>query len=310
MKPFSSLLILLALVSPAWSLDVIYPIGSRVGLAPPPGLTVSKSFSGFEDRSNRVAVVIAALPAAAYREIEQSATSEVLQKQGMTIEAREEVSYPLGKGFLVRGKLEIENQPVHKWILILSADDLTALVTIQVPVAAQSHYPDDAIRTALASLAVRDSIPAEERLSLLPFRVSELAGFKVGGVMAGRAVMLTDGSPQQSVPSLDTHIMIAVGPGGPAQAADRGRFAHEVFEVPNLKNVKITSSEALRIGGQQGHQIMASGRDSATGEEVKVVQWLRFGGGGYLHLLGAARSEGWIEAYGRFRRVRDGIELR
>jgi len=229
MKPFSYLLVLLALVSPAWSLDVIYPIGSRVGLAPPPGLTVSKSFSGFEDRSNRVALVIATLPAAAYREIEQSATSEALQKQGMTIEAREEVSYPLGKGFLVRGRLEIENQPVHKWILILSADDLTALVTIQVPVAAQSHYPDDAIRTALASLAVRDSIPAEERLSLLPFRVSELAGFKVGGVMAGRAVMLTDGAPQPSGPTLDTHIMIAVGPGGPTQASDRGRFAHERF---------------------------------------------------------------------------------
>jgi hypothetical protein len=310
MKPYSYLLVLLALVSPAWSLDVTYPTGSRVGLAPPPGLTVSQSFSGFEDRSNRVALVIATLPAAAYREIEQSATSEVLQKQGMTIEAREEVSYPLGKGFLVRGRLEIENQPVHKWILIMSADDLTALVTIQVPVAAQSHYPDDAIRTALASLAVRDSIPADERLSLLPFRVSELAGFKVGGVMAGRAVMLTDGAPQQSAPTLDTHIMIAVGLGGPTQASDRGRFAHEVFEAPNLKDVKITSSEALRIGGQQGHQIMASGRDAATGEEVKVVQWLRFGGGGYLHLLGAARSEGWIEAYGRFRRVRDGIELR
>jgi hypothetical protein len=310
MKPFSYLLILLALVSPAWGLDVIYPIGSRVGLAPPPGLTVSQSFSGFEDRSNRVALVIATLPAAAYREIEQSATSEVLQKQGMTIEAREDITHPLGKGFLVRGRLEIENQPVHKWILILSADDLTALVTIQVPVAAQSHYPDDAIRTALASLAVRDSIPAEERLSLLPFRVSELAGFKVGGVMAGRAVMLTDGAPQPSGPTLDTHIMIAVGPGGPTQASDRGRFAREVFEVPNLKDVKITSSEALRIGGQQGHQIMASGRDSATGEEVKVVQWLRFGGGGDLHLLGAARSEGWMEAEGPFRRVRDGIELR
>lgn len=310
MKPLRALLILLALVSPAWSLDVVYPTGSRVGLAPPPGLTASQNFSGFEDRSNRVAMVIVTLPAAAYREIEQSAAPELLQKQGMTVEAREEVTHPLGKGFLVRGRQEIENEPIRKWLLILSAGDLTALVTVQVPVAAQSQYSEDAIRAALASLSVRDAIPAQEQLSLLPFRVSELAGFKIGGVMAGRAVMLTDGASPQPVPTLDTHIMIAAGAGGPAQASDRGRFAHEVFEAPNLKEVRITSSETLRIGGQQGHQIIARGRDAATGEEITVVQWLRFGGGGYLHLLGAARSEGWTEAYARFRRVRDGIDPR
>ncbi len=216
----------------------------------------------------------------------------------------------LARASSCRGRQEIANEPIRKWLLIVSVGDLTALVTVQVPVAAESQYPEEAIRAALTSLAVRAAIPVQEQLSLLPFRVSELAGFKIGGVMAGRAVMLTDGASQQPVPALDTHIMIAAAVGGPAQASDRGRFAHEVFEAPNLKEVRITSSEALRIGGQQGHQIMAQGRDAATGEEVTVVQWLRFGGGGYLHLLGAARSEGWTEAYARFRRVRDSIEPR
>ena len=84
-----------------------------------------------------------------------------------------------------------------------------------------------------------------------------------------------------------------------------------MFEgVPNLKDVRISSSEPLRIGGQQGHQIMARGRDGATGDEVTIVQWLRFGGSAYLHLVGVARSDGWTQAYARFRQVRDGIELR
>jgi hypothetical protein len=310
MKLFHSLLILLAVISPAWSLDVVFPIGSRIGLAPPPGMTGSRNFSGFEDRNNRAVLVIATLPGAAYHEIEQSAAPELLQKQGLTVETREELTHPLGKGLLVRGRQEIANEPIRKWLLVVSVGELTALVTVQVPVAAQSQYPDEAIRAALTSLSVRNAIPVDEQLSLLPFRVSELAGFKIGGVMAGRAVMLTDGASQQPAPTLDTHIMIAAAVGGPAQASDRGRFAREVFEAPNLKEVRITSSEALRISGQQGHQIMAQGRDAATGEEVTVVQWLRFGGGGYLHLLGAARSETWTEAYARFRRVRDSIEPR
>jgi hypothetical protein len=308
---FRLLLLIACLAAPAQAADVVFPPGSRIGLAPPPGLTVSQSFSGFEDRENRVALVIVALPAAAYPEIEKSTTPESLQKQGVTLEAREDVTHPLGKAFLILGHQQIENQRIRKWILIASAGELTALVTVQVPEAAQSAYGDAAIRAALMSVVVRPTVPVEEQLSLLPFRLNELAGFKVGGVIAGRAVMLTDGPLNQSATGIDTHILVAIAAGAPAQAADRGRFAHEVFEgVPNLKDVRINSSEALRISGQQGHQIMARGRDGATGDEITIVQWLRFGGSGYLHVVGVARSDGWTQAYARFRQVRDGIESR
>ena len=296
---------------PVQAADVVYPAGSRVGLTPPPGMTISQSFAGFEDRDKRVALVVVALPAAAYPEIDKSTTPESLQKQGVTLEAREDITHPLGKAFLILGNQQIEGQRIRKWILLVSAGELTALITAQVPESAQSAYPDAAIRAALVTAAVRPTVPVEEQLGLLPFRVSELAGFKVGGVIAGRAVMLTDGKSDPSAKGIDTHILVAIAVGAPAQAADRGRFALEMFEgVPNLKDVRINSSESLRIGGAQGHQIMARGRDGATGDEVTIVQWLRFGGSAYLHLVGVARSEGWTQAYARFRQVRDGIELR
>jgi hypothetical protein len=41
-----------------------------------------------------------------------------------------------------------------------------------------------------------------------------------------------------------------------------------------------------------------------------VVQWLRFGGGGYMQIVGIARADAWKDAYPRFRSVRDGIEGR
>jgi hypothetical protein len=305
------LLLMVILAAPAQAADVAYPRGSRIGLAPPAGLELSKNFAGFEDRTNRVALVIATLPAAAYAEIEKSAGTGALKKQGLNIEKRDNVAYTAGKGFLVVGRQKIGSQTIRKWILVLSASDLTALVTVQVPVTAQTIYPDATIRTALASLSVRDSIPADEQLSLLPFRVKELAGFKVGAVIAGRAVILTDGAPSQPVAPTDTHIVVAVAAGAPAQAADRGRFAHEVFEtIPNLKKIRIISSEGLRIGGQQGYQIIARGHDSTSGDEITAVQWLRFGGSAYMQWIGMARTDGWTEAYARFRQVRDGIALR
>lgn len=305
------LIFIALLAAPAQAADPVYPAGSRVGLAPPPGLSVSRTFSGFEDRENRVGLAIAVLPPAAYADIESSATPEALQKQGVTLDTREDIAHPLGKAFLVIGHQQIDNQTIRKWILVVSGADLTAIVTAQVPNAAQAVYPDAAIRAALMSVSVRADVPAEEQLSLLPFRVSDLAGFKIGGVIAGRALMLTDGAPNQPATTTDTHILVAVAAGGPAQAADRGRFAHEVFSTaPSLKDMRISSSEALRIGGQQGYQIMARGKDGATGEDITIVQWLRFGGSAYFHLLGVARSDEWAQAYSRFRQVRDGIELR
>ena len=310
MTVFRWLLLIAFFAAPAQAADVQYPAASRVGLVPPPGMTISRNFTGFEDRENRVAMVIVALPGAAFADIEKS-TAEPLQKQGVTQDSREDVTHPLGKAFLILGHQQIENQTIRKWIFVVSAEDITAVVTIQIPEAAQPAYSDAVLRAALMSLSVRATVPAEEQLSLLPFQVSELAGFKVGGVIAGRAVMLTDGVVNQPATAMDTHILVAAAAGGASQAADRERIAHEVFAtVPNMKEVRINSSESLRIGGQQGHQIMARGRDGATGDEITIVQWLRFGGSAYIHIIGVARTENWSQAYARFRQVRDGIELR
>lgn len=305
------LLLLLALLSPVQALDIVFPAGSRIGLAPPPGVTPSRGFVGFEDAANSVAVVIAALPPEAYAELERSTSADELKKRGLVFEAREEQTLSAGKSFLVIARQEVDKLKLRKWIFAVATADLTALVTVQVPDEAIKTYPEAAVRAALATVTVRPSVPVEEQLGLLPFRVSELAQFRVGGVIAGRAIMLTDAKTDAPGPDVDTHIVVAIAPGGPAQAAQRETFAREVFgTIPNLKDVRLSSSEPLRIGGQPGHQMMAVGKDARTGQDINIVQWLRFGGGAYLHMIGVARSNAWIPAYARFRAVRDGIEQR
>src|SRR5262249_34101863 len=160
------------------------------------------------------------------------------------------------------------------------------------PEAAKTLYPDATIRAALASLAIRAEVPAEEQLGLLPFKVAELAGFRVAGVVPGRALMLSDAAANAPGGSFDAHIFVAIAPGGPAQASERDAFARDLLgSVPNIKDIHITTSEPLRVVGQPGHQIIANARDASGNTALTVVQWVRFGSGGYLQMIGMVRAE-------------------
>ena len=312
------LLLIVALVASAQvahAADVVFLDGSRIGIAPPAGMTPSANFYGYEDRTNNAAIVLVPLPPAAYAELERTINPDSIKKQGLLLESRAPMTLPAGKAFLVIGRQQIENIWIRKLILVASLPMVTALITTQIPEAAKDRYPDDAIRTALQTLTVRPTVPVDEQLALLPFKVNELAGFQVAGVMPGRAIMLGDKAFAPDAPPapggmVEPHMLVAVAPGGPAQSVDREHFARDVFSaIPNLKGIRITGSKSLRFGNQQGHQIFAR-VDDPSGGELSIVQWLRFGGGAYMQFLGIARVDDWRTAYPRFRSVRDGIEPR
>jgi hypothetical protein len=301
------LMFLLALALPARADDVVYPPGSRIGLVPPPGLHASASFPGFEDRDKNVALLLGVLPIEAYEQFEKSDTAEGLKALGATLEKREALTLPTGKALLVIGRQD----QLSTWMLVASTPALTAMITLRLPDAARDAYPDATVRAMLTSLAVRPEVPIEEQLGLLPFRLGEMAGFKIGGVLPGRGVLLTDVPAIAGSAAVEPHIIVAVVPGAPVEGADRNDLARQIFRsIPNLKDVRITGIEQMRIGGQQGHEIMATAKDPASGADLTVVQWLRFGTGASLHLVGTAPTGAWIPAYARFRSVRDGLEPR
>jgi hypothetical protein len=81
-------------------------------------------------------------------------------------------------------------------------------------------------------------------------------------------------------------------------------------EIGGIKQVKIVMSEPLRINGQAGFQTMAEAQDVRTGSDVRVIQWLRFGGGGYLQMVAIGSADGWTGMLTRLRAVRDSVELK
>jgi hypothetical protein len=309
--PAAALLCLvLAAPAPAQAADPIFPIASRVGLVPPPGMVVSKNFQGFEDVAKDAAILLAAQPAAAYPELEKSLATEALKKQAITVDAREPMKFGFGNGILIVGKQTDDKTRYRKWLLIAQASDITALVNAQVP-EQETAYPDAVIRAALATLALRATVPDDEKLGLLPFAVADLAGFHIQNVLPGRAVMLIDSPDGTPSNGFDTHLFIAAFQGGPADGEDRAQFARLTFDqIVGIKDVKITMSEPLRIGGQSGFQTMAQAKDIKSGEDIMVAQWLRFGSGGFVQMIGIAKADGWPTALTRLRTVRDSIQLK
>jgi hypothetical protein len=304
-------LVLAPFLAPAaQAADPIFPVGSRVGLVPPAGMVVSKGFLGFEDVAKDSAMLIAAQPPAAFPEIEKSLATDELNKNGITVDNREEIKFDFGKGTLVIGKQTADKTRYRKWLLNVQTNDLTALVNVQVP-EQETAYSDETIRASLATLAVRASIPDAEKLSLLPFTLDDLAGFHVENVLPGRAVMLIDTPDGMPTNNFDVRMFVAAFDGGPAENDDHAQFARMTFgQIVGIKDVQITMSEPLRIGGGSGYQTTAQAKDMKTGDDIMVAQWLRFGTGGFLQMIGMAKADGWPAALTRLRAVRDGIQLK
>src|SRR5262249_27900303 len=150
------------------------------------------------------------MPEKAFAEIDRTMTIEALNKQGMTVERREPIDVPSatpnnGKGLLIVARQQVNEIHFRQWMFVAPIADLTVLISFEVRDEARDAYPEPAIRAALASATVRPTIPAEEQLSLIPFQVSDLAGFRVVRVLPGVAVQLTDGPKDTIDPVTQPH---------------------------------------------------------------------------------------------------------
>jgi hypothetical protein len=299
------------LAKPAAAADAVFPIASRIGIVPPQGLNVATSFSGFEDDQKNAFIRLIALPGSAFAEIEKTMTNDAMKKQGMTVEKRETMKLPTGNAILVIVRQSTPAGPLRKWLLIAPMDNLTAMVSFEMQAKSPPPYSDAAVRTALATLTTRATVPVDEQLRLVPFRIGDTAGMRLVRVVPGVAAQFTDGPKDSLEATEQMQLVIAAAPGGPSQASDRDQFARNALSgLPPMKDVRISNSEPMRIGGQAGHEVRALGKDAQTGAEIEIVQWLRFGTGAYLRILGLAPKEQWASAFTRFRAVRDGLEPR
>ena len=305
-------LALVALIAvPGRAADVVFPLGSHIGLAAPAAMTPSQTFRGFEDRSASASILILEIPLQAFPDVEKQLTTEALKKEGMVEEKRESVPIDGAKGVLLAGTQNSDNKKFRKWLLLASWPEGGALVAFQVPEENARKYPEASVRTALLSAKLRPVVPVDEQLRLVPVRFDDLSGLRPFRVLGSTSVFFTEGVTDPKDTSAQPLLIVTIGPGGPEQPSDRANFARQLFAgLSDFKDVRIVGTDVIRLDNLQTYEIQAEAKDAKSDAPMKLVQWIRFGNGAFIRFVGIARGEAWSEAFPRFRAVRDGTKPR
>lgn len=287
--------------------DPVFPLGMRIGLEPAAGLSTKPGIDGFEDLDHKVSVAIAELPAASYNSLVDTLFGAA--PPGANSAHREMFSFQDGVGYLHEANVTENGAALRRWVLVTMplADGprFVGVVNVKVPDAASGIYSEAVVRKMLASIVIRKP-PIEERLGLVPFKLQNLANFKVVTV-APDTVLIADRSTGDG--SEHPYMVINIGRASTTEMEDRDRFSRDLLAHAPLRGLTLQSAEEMRIGGVPGFEIRARAQ-GAHNEDLSIVQWVRFLGGGFVRIVGVVPREQWDDAFIRFRAVRDGVTMR
>jgi hypothetical protein len=297
----------LALPGASWAAEVVFPPGSRIGLAPPANMNVSQRFTGFESRGRNAVITAVEMPPEAFKDLSAGLTADNLKKQGLTMKSRETFKVVGGDAVLVEGEQGGGPAPVRKWLLVVEDPTMTAFLIGQ-KLSTEEEDADREMREALRTVAIREPRSLEEQLSALPFRLGDMAGFRAVRVMAGNSVLLTEG-PNDTIREIEQPVLVVAQSASAPPREQRDAFARAALRSNNtLKDLTIERAQSFRQRGADWHEIVAKATDAVSGRPVVVTQTLRFAPDHYVRLLGMVRAEARDETLFRFRAVSDAVE--
>jgi hypothetical protein len=306
-RSLAALALLVATAFPALAADAVYPPGLRLGMVPLVGLSKAKTFPGFESEDGSVKVLITELPPAAYNEVVSAFNANPAGANGVK---PDKIETSAGLAYFTTESAKAGDTLVKRYSMIVPGTGFSGYVAVQIPENASKIYTDEAVRQMFATAAIRKEVSADEQIGLLPFKITDLAGFKdIRTLVPGSSIILADGNESSGYESKPFMILGLIG-ATPQAADDRARFAQEAaLQIPGLRESRITMSEPIRINGQQGFETRIDGVSGKDKTPVTVVQWIRFSNGGAsLRIIASAPRDQWPAAFTRFRAVRDGIQ--
>jgi hypothetical protein len=298
--------------SAAWAGEPVYPPGSRFGFEPPSDMSLSRRFSGFERKEGGATVSVVELPPNAFAELVSGFTDANLLSQGFAVEKREEVKIGDNEGMLYTGEQPADSSSsapaIRKWILVVGAPSITGLIIAQALPDAET---EETMRKMVTGVTLRPALTLSQQVDALPFRITDLAGFRPVRVLAGNSVLLTQG-PKDQMQNLEQPILVlAQAVQQPPSAEQRDGFARAALASnQTLKDFTIERAQSYRSNGVDWHEIVARAVDMPTNLPVVVSQTIRFNPDGYLRALGVVREDQRAGTLAKFRQVVDSVQLK
>ena len=125
--------------------------------------------------------------------------------------------------------------------------------------------------------------------------------------MSGNSLLFTDG-PKDMIKDVEQPIVIVAASYNPVPPPGEGRdqFARAALSsTQSLTDVAIERSQGFRLNGQDWHEIVARAKDAPSGQDVVVMQTIRFAPAVTVRMVGLTRSETRDQDLARFRAVVD-----
>ena len=139
------------------------------------GLVRAKTFVGFETEDQGVKVLVTDLPAEAYGEVANAFKANPGGTGGVKPESIETAA---GLAYYTVENARDGASNVRRYSMILPGPTFSGYVAVQVPENASKIYTDDAIRQMFATAEIRNEVPVDEQLGLMPFKIGELCEFQ------------------------------------------------------------------------------------------------------------------------------------
>lgn len=307
LKTLLAAFLTLLLAATAATAQPVFPPGSRIGLVPPADMKMARGLTGFRNEATGGGILLVEMPPDAFAGIAASFTDQALKAQGFALRSRDKVTVGASDAILITGEQTEGGRRSIKSMLFTADASMTVLVMGQLPAAAS---PDDvaAVEKALRSVVFRQQLTLEEKIEALPFAISDPAGFRAVRAMAGNAILFTDGA-KDTILAAEQPVLIVAQSFGPAPpAAQRESFARQGLVSNNfIKDAVLERSQGYRQGGADWHELVAKAKDALSGQDVIVVQTIRFEPDGYIRSVGIVRPDARDAILPRFRRVIDSV---
>lgn len=282
--------------------------GTRVALAPPPGFVASDRFPGFVHKESHAAIAVNEIPAP-FAQVMAGLAAGGLKTRDIVLLGQEPIAIDGIEGRLLHLSQNAYGVRHLKWVGVFGDERHTTMITASFPAEAAARFSEP-LREAVAAARIVSEPPQPEEAAGALFDLVPAEGLKAARRLGNKLVLTASGefpAPQ----STDPILVAGASPARGLVIQNRRDFAiARTLAITGLKEIRITRTRTVSIGGLEGVEVVAKALDRATGERMIVCQTLLFGRTELFLMQGIARDAERGTYLPAFRKTMESFRLR
>jgi len=242
--------------------------GTQVLMPPPGGFEPAENFPRFADPASGATIMVTEL-SAPYEATVAGFTAETLGARGMNLLEKQEVDYDGQRGLLVKIEQDANAVTIAKWIAVWGSNQETVLITASYP-----KLVEDRVGARMKEAVLRAKLNANgpsDPAAGMGFSLDAPDGLKLVQRVGNMLLYARDGAAATARAPGDP-LFVAGRAVSNVVVGDLKQFAERrLLETAEVRDIAVTRSEPITIGGLQGHEIEAKANDISS-------CWRRSGG--------------------------------